>query len=300
MESLRDNPRVQAVYIVTPNGLHALHTLKALSAGKHVLCEKPLATSVGDAEKMVAKSAAAGRKLMTAYRIQYEPRNRLVQQWVRSKALGEVKLLELHNSQNQSRENASQWRHKKVLAGGGALPDIGLYCLNTARFLLGEEPVEVGATMQSTPSDPRFREVEETVSFWLRFPSGVLATCLSSYGTADVKRYRVVGTEGYVDMDPGFSYRGLKLRRARVAEDAKAMGVEDLAVPEKNQFALELDHFAACIVQDKKPYTPGEEGLQDQRILAAIYEAARTFQVVRLPTVAGRDAFRGPAPKDDA
>lgn len=299
-DQLRDNPDVHAVYIVLPNALHRKFVVRAAQAGKHVLCEKPMATSVADCQAMIDACKAADRLLMIAYRIQYEPLNRQVMDWVRDgKTLGTIKLIDMANCQNQSRENVHQWRHVKALAGGGALPDIGLYCLNTARFLLGEEPVEVSASQYSSEGDPRFNEVEEAILWQMRFPSGVRVQCSSSYATFTSKRYRVLGEKGWADMDPAFSYEGLQLKRSRIAGDTRefiAPGIEQISTKVKNQFALEMDHFAECVVSGKQPWTPGEEGLQDQRIMEAIYESARIGKPVRLAQVKEPDAFRGTSP----
>ncbi|GGJ85526.1 Gfo/Idh/MocA family protein [Pseudomonas matsuisoli] len=301
-DSIRDNPNVHAVYIVLPNSMHHEFTLRAASAGKHVLCEKPMANSVKECQEMITACADAQRLLMIAYRIQYEPMNRQVMQWVRGgKEVGQIKLLEMANCQNQSTQNTDQWRHKKALAGGGALPDIGLYCLNTARYLLGEEPVEVFGTIHTNDSDPRFTEVEETILWHMRFPSGVLAQCMSSYSTFNSKRYRILGDKGYLEMDPAFAYKGLKLKRSKLAEGTDAVlapGIEQIAATEKNQFALEMDHFAECVVKNQRPFTPGEEGLQDQRIMEAIYESARISRPVKLSSIEEKDAFRGTPPSN--
>lgn len=299
-DQLRDNPDVHAVYIVLPNALHREFVVRAAQAGKHVLCEKPMATSVADCQAMIDACKAADRLLMIAYRIQYEPLNRQVMDWVRDgTTLGTIKLIDMANCQNQSKENVRQWRHVKALAGGGALPDIGLYCLNTARFLLGEEPVEVSASQYSSEGDPRFTEVEEAMLWQMRFPSGVRVQCSSSYATFTSKRYRVLGDTGWADMDPAFAYEGLQLKRSRIASDTSefiAPGIEQISTKVKNQFALEMDHFAECVVTGKQPWTPGEEGLQDQRIMEAIYESARIGKPVRLEPVKGLDAFRGTPP----
>ena len=294
MHELAHAADVEAVYVITPNALHLPHVVRAAQAGKHVLCEKPMATSVEDAQQMIAACAQAKRTLMIAYRIQFEPHNRKVMRWVRDKAFGETRLLQLECCQAQSRTNVSQWRMKKQLSGGGALPDVGIYCQNTARFLLGEEPNEVGGTLVQPRNDPRFAEVEESVAWWMRFPSGALAQCTTSYGTFDSKRYRVLGGTGWAEMDPAFPYEGLKLRRAHV--DAGAVVKEDVELPSKNQFALEMDHFAECIATGVRPYTPGEEGLQDLRIMKAIYAACASGQSVKLDGGHGLDQFRGTMP----
>jgi len=294
-DELKNNPEVEVIYIVLPNSMHAEFTVRGAQAGKHILCEKPMANSVKECEEMIAACKKAGKKLMIAYRIQYEPLNRMVQQAVRDKTYGATKLIEMVNTQNQAHDN--QWRHKKALAGGGALPDIGLYCLNTTRFLLGEEPTEVSASIYSTPGDARFKEVEENVCFRLRFPSGVMANCTTGYGSFNSKYYAVHAEAGTIKMDPAFAYHGLRQERVH-APGGKQM--KETPVPtEKNQFALEMDHMAECVRQNKTPYTPGEEGLQDQRIMEAIYQSARDNKPVKLPAASKLDAFRGSPPTEE-
>lgn len=295
-DNLRDNPDVDYIYIVLPNSMHLEYTVRGAQAGKHILCEKPMATSVKEAQQMVDACKKADRKLMIAYRIQYEPYNRAMQQMVRGGDLGTVKVIEMANGQNQGGD-LNQWRLKKALAGGGSLPDIGIYCFNTARFLTGEEPVEISAHQFTTPNDPRFREVEETVNWMMRFPSGIQAVCSTSYGWHENRYYRVLGSEKWAQMSPAFSYTGLKMEVGHKSKDNPQMEVmEERKLEQKNQFALEMDHMAECVQTNKTPYTPGEEGLQDHRVMAAIYEAAHTGRAVRLPTVTSMDTFRGTPP----
>lgn len=283
---------VQAAYIVLPNGLHREHTIRAFESGKHVLSEKPMANSVRDCEQMIAAGKKAGRLLMVAYRIQYEPNNRRVRDVLGSGRYGPVKLIEMANVQRQGAPD--QWRHKRSLAGGGSLPDIGLYCLNTSRFLLGEEPVEVFATEYTDRSDPRFREVEENMAVQMRFPSGVLASFICGYDVHESRRYRVHCPTGWIGMDPAFSYSRLRMEEAHA--EGKLEHRAQPALEPENQFALEIDHFAACIKEGRQPFTPGEEGLQDHRIMEAIYESASARKPVSLPRIDKRNAFRGPEP----
>ena len=294
-DTIRDNPDVDIIYIILPNSMHAEYTVRGAQAGKHILCEKPMATSSKDCQRMIEACRAAGKKLMVAYRIQYEPNNRLMRQMVQSRLYGPIKLIEAVNGQTQGDPN--QWRQKKALAGGGALPDVGLYCLNTTRFLTGEEPTEVFATTYSTPGDPRFKEVEETVTWQMRFPSGIQSNNATSYGFHEDRRYRVHAATGWFGLDPAFSYSGLRPELSYA--QGKLEHRETPRLGEKNQFALEMDHMAECVMQDKTPWTPGEEGLQDQRIMEAIYESARTGKPVTLPHYAKPDCFRGSAPADE-
>ena len=295
-DQIKDNPEIEVVYIVLPNSMHEEFTIRAARAGKHVLCEKPMATTVAAAQRMIDACRKAERKLMIAYRIQYEPNSRRCMKWTRKKAFGKVKIITSFHGLNLG--DPTQWRLKKDLAGGGALPDIGIYNLNTARFLLGEEPESVLATIYTTPKDPRFREVEESVMFQLFFPSGAIANNTCSYGVHANRYYRChADNGGYFGVNNAFTYGDLQLEVSNVKENMEWSARPSLG-PEKNQFALEIDHMSRCVLDDKTPYTPGEEGLQDQKIMEAIYESARTGKMVKLEKITKLDAFRGPEPED--
>ena len=278
-ERLRDMPGVDVIYIVLPNGMHREFVERGAKIGKHILCEKPMANSAADCEAMIDACKRANVKLMIAYRQQYEPMNRYLQQAVQSGRLGKLRSIVASNSQNEG--DPTQWRLKRALAGGGCLPDVGIYCLNAARFLSGEEPIEVfGATVQPK-DDPRFAEVESHCSFTARFPSGVVATCTTAYDVHRSTFLRLEGTDAWAEMDPAFGYHGSKLRFGRLGPDRKDEEVQP-SLPDKDQFAIEMDHMADCVLQNRQPRTPGEEGLQDQRIIEAIYKSAATGRTVRL------------------
>lgn len=293
-DQLRENKDVQVIYIVLPNSMHAEYTIRGAQAGKHILCEKPMANSAADCQAMIDACKKADRKLMVAYRIQYEPNNRMIRQMVQDKKYGTVKFIEAVNAQNSA--NPKHWRHIKALAGGGALPDIGLYCLNTIRYLLGEEPTEVFAYQYSTPGDERFREVEELMTWQMKFPSGIYASCSTHYGVHESRRYRVHAVNGWMELAPAFSYKGIRMQTSHA--EGKIEHTDQPKIAEKNQFAAEMDHFSECIRQNQQPFTPGEEGLQDQRIMEAIYQSAREGKPVKLPEITKKDAFRGPMPKE--
>ncbi|MFT4505581.1 Gfo/Idh/MocA family protein [Caballeronia sp. 15711] len=297
-DQLAQNDDVQVAYIVTPNGLHHGQVKQAARAGKHVLCEKPLSNTSAEALEMVGACADAGVMLMVAYRLQYEPHNRDIAKLARSGEFGKLKLIEAHNGQVQ--DQASQWRHQRGLAGGGSLPDIGLYCLNFARFVTGEEPVEVMAWIWSTPGDPRFTEVEENVAWQMRFPSGVVGRFSSAYDAHESRNARLHFQKGTVKLDPAFSYKGIRLyvnHRSPTHEDVEVM--EERVSEDKNQFGTEMDHMAECVLTGRKPGTPGEEGLQDQRIMEAIYRSAADNRPITLEPIAGPDAFRDPRFSED-
>ena len=291
MDELAHDPDVQAVYIVLPNAMHREYTERAARLGKHVLCEKPMTTSVADAEAMIAACEKAKVQLMVAYRCQYEHTNRYAAEMVRGNTLGSVRTIHAINTQNVG--DPAQWRLRKSLSGGGPLPDIGLYCLNGVRALLGEEPIEITAQTHNPPDDPRFREVEDLVNFSMRFPSGVLASCTSTYSAHELRQLEVVGSDAWLRLDNAFAYHGQKLTVQR--REGLVTSASELSLHPADQFALEIDHFAECVRTGRKPRTGGAEGLQDQRLMAAIYQAAATGRPVQLPPAAGQDITRGPA-----
>ncbi|MGH8640594.1 MAG: Gfo/Idh/MocA family protein, partial [Burkholderiales bacterium] len=225
-------------------------------------------------QAMIDAATAASRKLMVAYRVRYEPYNQEMIRMAREQELGPIKVIEAGIGFNIG--DPTQWRLKREMAGGGALMDIGIYSLQAARYLTGEEPVELTAMSHSTPGDERFKEVEETINFQLRFPSGTLASCSSSYGLAGQNRYRVLTAKGWFELEPATSYSGLRMRVRR------GNAIEERTLPVRDHFAMEMDHLSECVTADKEPLTPGEEGLRDLKLMMAIYEAARTGATVKV------------------
>ena len=277
-DQLANNPDVQVIYIVLPNSQHAEFTVRGAKAGKHILCEKPMATSVKECQAMIEACNRAGVKLMIAYRSQYEPNDLALIKMIRGGKLGKLKQFVSTNSQNEG--DPTQWRSKKALAGGGCMPDVGVYCLNAARFLSNEEPVEIMATIDQPRDDPRFAEVEASCQVIAKFPSGFTATFNSAYNAHKSQFLRLEGTDAWAELNPAYAYNGIKLRYAKLDEDKDV--VFEPKIEEKDQFAAEMDHMALCVQRNLRPHTPGEEGLQDQRVTDAIYESARTGRAVKL------------------
>jgi predicted dehydrogenase len=288
---IRDNPEIQAVYIILPNGLHAEYTIRAARAGKHVLCEKPMANTSLECQEMIQGCQQAKRKLMIAYRLQYEPHHRDVIELVRAKELGTVRMISATNGQNLG--DPKQWRLNKALAGGGSLMDVGIYCLNAARYITGEEPVEVAGRIMSDPFDRRFKEVEDAVAFQIRFPGGVIASCSCGYGNHEYRRLSVMGSAGWAEMENAFTYSGLRSRSALAR--GKIELVTERRFDPVNHFATEMDHFSACIQGNRDPYTGGAEGLQDMRLIESIYLSASAGG--RPVPVSAVDATHGPQPQ---
>lgn len=277
-DKIANDPAIEVVYIVLPNSLHEEYTVRALKAGKHVLCEKPMAASVEEAERMVAAAQEAQRKLMIAYRLHYEPMTQTAMDLVQRRAYGAPKTFSSSNCQNTDAPNIRLSRK----TGGGPLGDIGIYSINTARFILGEDPIEVSAMAFQSAEDPRFREVPESVVFTLRFPSGVLASCDCSFGSSERRHWSLHCAKGVLTMDPAFSYEGLKMHITDGGTKTQDAKKTELQIPNVNQFAKEMDHFSKCVLEGTEPLTPGPEGVMDMRIIAALEEAIATGAVVKV------------------
>jgi predicted dehydrogenase len=273
-DSIKDNPEVDIIYIVLPNSMHSEYTVRGLQAGKHVLCEKPMANTPADCQAMIDAAHKNNRKLMVAYRCRYEPFNQEMIRMARAQELGALKVILCDTGFRIG--DPTQWRLNKALAGGGSLMDVGIYGLEAARYISGEEPVEINAFSYSTPGDVHFKEVEETIMFQLRFPSGVLANCSSSYGYSGQNRFRAVTTQGWFELEPAMYYSGLRMKVNH------ANKLEEVSIPQKDHFASEMDHMSECVMENKEPLTPGEEGLRDIKLIMAIYEAARSNKTVKV------------------
>ena len=266
-DEIAHNPAVDAVYVALPNSMHAEYTIRAAKAGKHVLCEKPMATSVADCESMIAACKAANVKLMIAYRCHYEPTNLKAIQIIRDGSLGKVQAIESSFGFDISPQ---QWRLSKKLAGGGPLYDVGIYSLNACRYLTGEEPEHISAYASTIDRDGRFSEVEENVSWTMRFPSGILASCLTTYGANMPGYFRVYGSKGWLQVDNAFVYEGLHLR----AEFGDTKIDELNPARDPSHFVAEAEHFSHCVQNNLQPQSPGEEGLKDMQYIAQIYKTA--------------------------
>ena len=266
-DEIAKNKDVQAVYVALPSSMHAEYTIRAAKAGKHVLCEKPMSTSVADAEAMIAACKAANVKLMIAYRCHYEPTNLKAVQLIRSGAIGQVQAIE---SAFGFPIAAGEWRLNKNLSGGGPLVDVGIYALNACRYLTGEEPAHISAFASVIDHDGRFNTVEENVSWTMKFPSGIVASCNTTYGALMGGYFRVHGPKGWVAADPAFNYDG---NRLLASFDGKQLD-EPNPARDPYQFTAQADHFSHCIQYGLEPKTPGEEGLRDMRYIAEIYRSA--------------------------
>ncbi len=207
-DKIRSNPAVDAVYIGLPNSMHCEYTVRAAAAGKHVLCEKPMAISSAECRQMIDACRAANRKLMIAYRCHYDPTWNRMREIMASGALGPIKSF---RGTFLANFGPNQWRLDRKLSGGGSIMDLGIYPLNGVRYLTGEEPSAYTAVASTMDHAGRFSSVEESVEWTLKFPSGIVASCASSYGADAPNFIQVSGERGWLSITAAYSYDGLHL-----------------------------------------------------------------------------------------
>jgi predicted dehydrogenase len=270
MEQMADNPDIDVVYVVTPNALHAEHTLKAAKAGKHVLCEKPMEVTTEKCQQMIDAVKKAGRMLAIGYRCQFDPNHLECRRLATEKVFGELKTIEAGFCRPIT---ATEWRVKKALAGGGPLMDVGIYALQSCRFTSAREPIEVKATFGLVTEPEKFKEVEQSVEWEMTFPGGLTTKCRTNYERSGDNAFTVTAERGTFGLSPAYNYNFARGTRS----DGQAINL-----PAINQFAAEMDDFAQCIMNNKPSKVSGEEGLRDVKLMMAIYESARTGKLVKL------------------
>lgn len=262
-DTIKDNPEVDIIYVVLPNFMHAEYTIRAAKAGKHVICEKPMAMSVAEGKTMVEACKKAGVKLQVGYRLYYEPHHLESRRLGQEKVYGKVNLVEA--SLGFSMADPKSWRLHKDKGGGGALVDLGLYAIQGARRVFGTDPVAVSARGYVFQPDI-FKGIYETMVWQMRFPENGLSNHSTSYSTY-VDRLYASAQRGWWRLQPAFNATG--------AQGETSDGPMNIEVPPYQQTA-QMDDFALAIKNKEETKAPGAEGLKDLRILEAIFKAART------------------------
>jgi len=266
-DRIHENKDIDALYIGLPNSMHREYTVRGAAAGKHILCEKPMAISSAECQTMIDACRKADRKLMIAYRMQYDPIWQSAFEIVQSGALGKVQSFRGNMLQSQ----VLGWRQTRQFGGGGPMMDLGIYPLNGIRYLAQEEPAEFTAVLATRDKDdPRFKEVEQSAEWTMKFPSGIIASCGCSYGQFGPQALSIHSDQGYLALTPAFGGGGIHLT-GKVGDktfDETGTGKGHF------QLALEGEHFAACIRNNTQPKSPGEEGFKDLVAIERIYQAA--------------------------
>jgi len=271
-DNIKNNPDIDAVYVITPNGLHHDEVIRVAQAGKHVICEKPMAVNAKEGQEMVDACKKAKVKLLVGYRMHFEPKTLEI---IRMRKAGEFgKITFFQGLSGFVIGDPNQWRLNKKLSGGGSLMDIGIYSINGSRYMVGEDPVWV--TAEETKNDPiKFKEgVDETIQFQLGFPGGAVASCLSTYSMNNLDRFFLDGLRGFGELNPATGY-GPIMGRTNKGE---------LNFPHVTHQTVQMDAMAGIILQGKQAEVPvdGEEAVKDLKIIDAIYEATKTGKKISL------------------
>lgn len=263
-DKIAKNKSIDLVYVVLPNSMHKEFTIRAAKAGKHVIVEKPMALNATDCQEMIDVCNKAKVQLAVGYRLHYEPYNMEMKRLGQEKVFGQVRIVEASLGYNSG--TPGEWRLKKALSGGGPLMNLGVYCIQFSRYVLGEEPVSVTAQLGPVNNNQLFSEVEESITWQLKFPSGALATSSSTYNCG-IDRVFAAAENGFFELSPAISYGPFRGRTSR----------GELNFPEINQQATQCDEIAKVLLANKKlpSHITGEEGWKDMKVIDAAYKAAR-------------------------
>jgi predicted dehydrogenase len=259
-DDIASNKAIDIVYVVLPVSMHKDFTIRAAKAGKHVICEKPMALNAADCQVMIDACKSAGRMLSIGYRLHFEPHNVEVMRLGQKQVFGKLTGIDSGNGFSWGR-GADSWRLKKAMSGGGALMDMGIYAIQAARYTTGQEPLFVSAT--ETKTDVKlFKEVDDTVVWELEFPQGLIAKGTSSY-SKNISFLKVDAANGNFGLSPAYGYGGI----------AGSTSKGPMDFPQINQQAAQMDDFAQCVQTGKQTRVPGMEGLKDMKVIDAIYKS---------------------------
>jgi len=257
-DDIKSNEDIDIVYVVLPNAMHREYVIRAAQAGKHVICEKPMALTIEDCDAMIEACKKASRLLSIGYRLYFEPHNLEMMRLGQKKEFGEVRKIVGEHGLSE----VEGWRLNKALAGGGPLMDVGIYCVQGVRYITGLEPLAVTATEGIKREKEKFKDVEESLTWQMELPNGVVATCKTSY-SEELDLLRAEAENGWFEVSPAYAYKDIK---GKTSEGS-------MRLPQVNQQAKQMDDFAQAILDGRPTPVPGELGRQDVKILQAIYQS---------------------------
>lgn len=280
-DEIINNKDIDLIYVVLPNGLHKEFAIRSAKAGKHVITEKPMSISVADCEEMIKACNENNVQLAVGYRLHYEPTHLEIKRLGQEKVFGQVRFIEAslgyktYDTLDKTTivDKKNDWRLNKKLSGGGPLMDLGIYCIQACRYVLGEEPIAVTAQFGTINNKDRFSETEETISWQMEFPSGAISNCNTSCGL-EIDRFYASADEGSFELSPALSYGPFVGKTS----------AKELKFPVINQQKTQLDEICKLLLENKKlpNHITGEEGLKDVRIINAIYKSAKTGKKIFL------------------
>lgn len=268
-DAIKANPDIDIIYVVLPNSMHAEFTIRGFAAGKHVICEKPMAVTVAECDAMLAAAKKAGKQLSIGYRLHYDPYHLDMMRMGTQKEYGAIKKITTEFLQPSTK---GEWRLNKQLAGGGPIMDLGIYCLQAVMYITGVQPVAVTAQTFAVSDEEKFVGIEETLHWQMHMPDGMTAECRTSY-SGSANTINVQAENGWFALDPAFYYEGLKVETS----DGKIISHAPLS-----QQAKQMDGIALSIKNNTPGIVPGEMGRRDMQIIEAIYEAMKTGKQVEV------------------
>ncbi|MBK8501266.1 MAG: Gfo/Idh/MocA family oxidoreductase [Saprospiraceae bacterium] len=261
-DAIENNSEIDIIYIVLPNFMHHEYTIRALQTGKHVICEKPLAIHSKDAQEMVDEAKKQNRKLQVGYRLYFEPHHLAIQNKIRENGLEDLRMMEASLGFDMARPGL--WRIDKVMGGGGAIIDLGLYAIQAARRTKGALPVKVRANGQIIRKE-LFKGVYENMFWQLEFPDGTVCNSSTSYSTY-VDRFFASQKSQWYELNPAFNGIG-----AKGNSHEGPLVVNSIA--EFQQIA-QMDEFVESIKADRPSLAHGAEGVIDVKIVEAVIASA--------------------------
>ena len=268
-DDIKNNPDIDIIYVVLPNFMHAEYTIRAAQAGKHVICEKPLAMNVDEGEKMIHACKKANVKLGVGYRLYYEPHHQEARRLGISKEFGNIKLIK--SSLGFTRPAPNSWRLDKKIGGGGAIMDLGVYAIQGARRTVGEDPIAVTAQAFNFDKE-HFIDIYETVLWQFEFQSGAVASCSTTYSAYEDRLYTTC-ERGWFELNPAYNASGAK---------GRTINGDMVIKSDTYQQKAQIDDFADAILNNKQPKASGEEGLKDIKLIEEILKAAETGKKVNI------------------
>ena len=272
-DEIVNNNDIDLVYVVLPNALHKEYVIRAAKANKHVIVEKPMAVTAKDCQEMIDACKKADVQLAMGYRLHFEPYHIELKRLGQEKVFGQVRLIEVSLGYKLGAENPKDWHYVKALSDGGSLMNLGVYCVQASRYVLGEEPISVTAQFMPVTNKSLFSEVEESITWQLVFPSGAVCTSTSAYNCG-IDRFFATADDGFFELNPAVSYGPFKGRTSK----------SELNFPDINQQATQCDEIGKVLLDNKQlpSHITGEEGLKDMKVLEAIYKAANTGKKVSI------------------
>ena len=268
-DSIKDNPDIDIVYVVLPNSMHAEYVIRAARAGKHVICEKPMAITAEDCDRMISACKEAGKMLSIGYRLHFEPYNVEMVRLGTKKVYGNIK--KMSAGFGFSIGDPTQWRLNKSLAGGGPLEDLGIYCIQGFCYTTGMDPIAVTAQEGPKTDKEKFKDVEQSLTWQFEFPGGIICEGKASY-SEEFNFLKAEAEKGTFELTSAYNYSGQKGNTPE--------GPMDL--PKVNQQAKQMDDFAEAVMKKRPTPVPGEMGRRDVKIVQAIYKAMASGKRIEL------------------